>query len=290
MSYKYIIYKKQDNIARLTMNKPEKLNTYCWFGRGEDAAEFYAALDDAAQDDDVKVVIIEGAGRAFSAGHDLTKVGFIYGFGTGKPGERRPSQRIRLMKDKIGTDDWLKIFLHPKITVAKIHGYCVGGGILMVSLCDLAIAAEDALIGFTEQRLGFAGSGLPNINVLIATIGLKRALDLLLTGRMIDAKEAVAMGLINKAVEPSLLDEEVDKLTQALALLPRDGIAIGKATRHLAYDSLGLTHGFAQGYLTHTLMTNLRWENGEYNFFKERRNKGAKAGFHGRDIRYDGLV
>lgn len=290
MAYKYILYEKKGNIATITLNKPEKLNAFCFIGRGEDAADLYAGLEEAAQDDDVKVVIIEGAGRAFSSGHDLTKVGFIYGFGTGKPAERRPSQRIRLQKDKIGMDDWMKLFLHPKITIAKVHGYCIGGGLIIVNLCDLAIAAEDALFGFTEQRLGFAGSGIPNINVLIATIGLKRALHLLLTGRMIDGKEAERIGLVNKAVPPSKLEEEVNKEAQALTLLPRDGIAIGKATRHLIYDSMGLTQGFAQGYMSHTLFTNLRWEEGEYNFFKERRNKGAKAGFHGRDERFRGLV
>jgi len=290
MNYKYIIYEKEGNIARLTFNKPEKMNTYTFIGRGEDAAEIYDALDDAAEDDDIKVVILKGAGRAFSAGHDLTKVGFIYGFGT-KSEDRRPSQRIRLSMDKVGfADDFKKLFLHPKITIAQIHGYCVGGGLLFVQFCDMAIAAEDAQIGHTEQRLGFAGSGVPNITHLIMTIGLKRALDLLLTGRLVDGKEAETIGLVNRAVPADKLGEETDKLAKALALLPRDGIAIGKATRHLIYERLGLIDSFTHGYITHTMFTNLRWEPDEYNFFKERRDKGAKTGFHGRDERYAGLV
>ena len=84
---------------------------------------------------------------------------------------------------------------------------------------------------------------------------------------------------------------EVRKMATALALLPRDGIAIGKAHRHLIYDRLGLIADFIPGYISHTLFTNLRWEDDEYNFFKERRDKGsAKEAFKERDRRYEGLV
>lgn len=291
MDYQYIIYEKNENIARITFNKPEKLNTFNFIGKGEDAQELYNALDDAAKDDDIKVVILKGAGRAFCVGHDLTKVGFVYGMGTGQPDERRPSQRIRLHMDKGGLcDDFLSLFLHPKITIAQVHGHCIAGGLILALLCDLTVAAEDAQIGHTEQRLGFAGSGIPTVEILIATVGLKRALDLLVTGRVINGKEAAEIGLVTKAVPYEKLEEEVNKLSQAACLLPRDGIAIGKAHRHLAYESMGLIKGFAHGYITHTLFTNLRWESDEYNFFKERRDKGAKTAFHGRDDRYGTLV
>ena len=156
--------------------------------------------------------------------------------------------------------------------------------------CDLAVAAEDAIFGRPDHRLGFAGSGEPTISLLIATVGLKRALDLLLTGREFDAVEAERIGLINKVVPADKLEEETQNLAKALALMPRDGIAMGKATRHLIYDSMGLTAGFTPGYVSHTLFTNLRWEPDEYNFFKERKEKGAREGFHGRDERYAGLA
>src|SRR4030042_7084779 len=289
MSYKYILYEKEDNIARLTFNKPEKMNTYTYIGRGEDAAEIYSALDDAAEDDDVKVVIIKGAGRAFCVGHDLTKVGFVYGFGT-KSEDRRPSQRIRLNYDRRTLDAGLKLLHHPKITIAQTHGYVSGSGAVVFILgSDIAITSDDAQIGFTEQRLGFAGSGTSTA-ILIYHVGLKRALDLILTGRLISGEEAAKMGLVTKAVPADKLEEETEKVAEAMALLPRDGIAIGKATRHLIYDRLGMTGDFIQAYISHTMFTNLRWESDEYNFFKERRDKGAKAGFHGRDERYAGLV
>jgi enoyl-CoA hydratase len=287
MKYRYISYEKVVNIVTITLNKPEKLNAFQWLGRGEDAAEVWSAFQQAADDDDVKVIITKGAGRAFTVGHDLSTSGFLYGMGTGKAGERRPSQRIRLKYDKLAMDDnMMHVFLNPKITIAQLHGYCIGGGMYFPLLCDLALAAEDAQLGLTEQRLGFAGSGVLGITHLILHIGMKRALELLLTGKTISGKEAAEIGLVNKAVPPDKLEEETMKLAKAMALLPRDGIAIGKATRHLIYDRLGLISDFIPAYISHTLFTNLRWEPDEYNFFKERRDKGAKEAFHKRDERY----
>jgi len=284
MPYKYIIYEKDGNLAKITFNQPEKLNALGLVGRDEDAAEFYDALDDVEKDDDIKVVILKGAGRAFSVGHDLRKVGFVYGFGSGVAGEKqRPSQRIRLRKDKIGlADDLLRIFLCSKITIAQVHGYCVAAGLDIALLCDLVIAAEDTIIGRPEQRLGFAGSGFPSFQIMVANIGLKRTMDLVLTGREIAAKEAEQIGLINKAIPGEILEESVEKLAKALCLLPKDGIAIGKAMRHQVYSQMGLTN-LVPGYVSHTLFTNLQWAEGEFNFFKERRDQSAKGAFHKRD-------
>lgn len=289
--YKYILYEEDGNIARVTLNTPHNLNAMNLIGEGEEAKEFYHAYDRAAKNDDVKVVILKGAGRALTVGHDLTKVGFVYGFTTEK-GDRRPSQRMRLDMDRKALHDQLMtgVFLHPKITICQCHGYCYGGGMLFPLLMDLAVAAEDAQFGSVEQRLGFSGSGVPYITHLMLTVGLKRALDLLLTGRTISGKEAAEIGLVNKAVPIDQLEGEVDKLAKALTLLPRDGIAIGKANRHIIYERLGLCQSFIPGYISHTFFTNLRWEPDEYNFFKERKNKGAKAGFHGRDERFKGLT
>ncbi|MCX5999302.1 MAG: enoyl-CoA hydratase-related protein, partial [Chloroflexi bacterium] len=80
--YRYILYEAKDHIARITLNKPEKINAFQWLGRGEDAAEVWNGFQRAADDDDVKVIIIRGSGKGFTVGHDLTKVGFLYGFGT----------------------------------------------------------------------------------------------------------------------------------------------------------------------------------------------------------------
>ena len=156
----------------------------------------------------------------------------------------------------------------------------------LVNCCDLAIAAEDAQFARIEQRLGFAGASA-ELTLSIIHIGLKRTLGLMLTGDTIDGKEAERLGMINKAVPADQLEEEVNKVAEKICLLPRDGIALGKSIRHLTYDALQLTTGFTRSYVGHSFATNLRWEPDEYNFFKERRDKGAKEGFHGRDDRYE---
>ena len=255
--------------------------------------EFFAALTEAEDDDDVKVVIFKGAGPSFSSGHDLTEVGYVYGYGDGKKGEkkRRPSQRIRLKLDRFGLNEpRRRIFLCPKITIAQVQGYCAGEGTMVMTECDLTIAAEDAQIGHPEQRLGFAGSSIPTIPHLIMSIGMKRALYMLLTGSSMSGKEAEEVGLVTMAVPAANLDEEVDKLANAVTLLPRDGIAIGKATRHLLYDQLGLTAGYAAGYYSQTLFSNIVWEPDEYSFFIEKRTKGAEAALREVNERYTGLV
>lgn len=290
MGYKTLIYEKEGNAAKIILNRSEKRNVLDLIGMGEEAIEFFAAFDEAAEDDDVKVVILKGNGPCFCAGERLDTVYHVYGGGTGQPAERRPSQRIRLKLDQRFMDGFKKIFLHPKITVAQAHGYSFGIGTHLLLYCDFAIVAEDAQLGLIDQRLGCGGGGIPYIPILIVTVGMKRALDLLLTTRLFDGREAASMGLVTKAVPAERLEEEVDKIVKALCLMPRDGIAIGKATRQMVYDSLGLTAGFTQGYISHTMFTNLRWEPDEYSFLKQRRDTGLKGGLSGLHDRYAGLV
>ena len=291
MSSETLIYEKEDfeegSMVTLTMNKPETLNAL--------NIEFSREIDDALtkveQDDDVKVVVIKGAGKAFSAGYDLGRVYFVYGGGTGKPEDksRRPSQRSRLAYDRWRSESLRRIFLLDKITIAQVHGYCIGGGLYMSLCCDMTIAAEDAKIGHSEQRLGFSGA-MYVFPIEIALIGQKRARELLLTGKLIDGKEAERIGLVNQVVPADQLETETRKLARSMTLLPRDGIAIGKATARLAYDSMGLTSSFGQGYIGHTLFTNIRYEPGEFNFIKRRRDVGMREAFKERDARYKDLI
>ena len=291
MSSETLIYEKEDfeegSMVTLTMNKPETLNAL----NIEFSREIDEALTKVEQDDDVKVVVIKGAGKAFSAGYDLGRVYFVYGGGTGKAEDksRRPSQRSRLAYDRWRSESLRRIFLLDKITIAQVHGYCIGGGLYMSLCCDMTIAAEDAKIGHSEQRLGFSGA-MYVFPLEVALIGQKRARELLLTGKLIDGKEAERIGLVNQVVPADQLETETRKLARSMTLLPRDGIAIGKATARLAYDSMGLSSAFGQGYIGHTLFTNIRYEPGEFNFIKRRRDVGMREAFKERDARYKDLI
>jgi len=291
MSTNTLIYEKEDfeegSVVTLTMNKPETLNAL--------NIEFSREIDDALtmveEDDDVKAVVLKGAGKSFSSGYDLGRVYFVYGGGSGKKEDktRRPSQRSRLAYDRWRSESLRRIFNLSKITIAQVHGYCIGGGLYMSLCCDMTIAAEDAKIGHSEQRLGFSGA-MYAFPIEVMLIGQKRARELLLTGKLIDGTEAERIGLINQVVPADQLEAETRKLAQSMTLLPRDGIAIGKACARLAYDSMGLSSAFGQGYLGHTMFTNTRYEPEEFNFLKRRRDVGVKDAIRERDARYKDLI
>jgi enoyl-CoA hydratase len=291
MSSETLIYEKEDfeegSMVTLTMNKPDTLNAL----NIEFSREIDEAITKVEEDDDVKVVVFKGAGKSFSCGYDLGRVYFVYGGGTGKVEDktRRPSQRSRLAYDRWRSESLRRIFLLNKITIAQVHGYCIGGGLYMSLCCDMTIAAEDAKIGHSEQRLGFSGA-MYVFPIEVALIGQKRARELLLTGKLIDGTEAERIGLVNQVVAPDQLEAETRKLARSMTLLPRDGIAIGKATARLAYDSMGLSSAFGQGYIGHTLFTNIRYEEAEFNFIKRRRDVGMREAVRERDARYKDLI
>lgn len=288
MEFEKIICEKDGQIGRITLNWPEKLNPWNPDIRIGLSGGFTAALDYLEEDDDIKVVLIKGAGKCFSAGADLNLVGSPYGMGVKDMKEgrtRRPSQRIRLLTDTRMGNFFKRLFLYPKITIAQVHGHCIGIGVIIVNCCDLAIAAEDAEFSRRDQRLGFAGNAADFIQ-MVYNLGLKRSLGYLLTGEPIDGTEAARVGLVNKAVPFKELDKEATKLCESITLLPRDGIVMGKAMRELAYETLGLNTGLTQHHIGHAMFTNIRWEADEYNYFKKRLDDGSKSAFQGRDARY----
>ena len=185
MEYRYVIYEKAGEIAKITLNRPDKLNVIDFPGDGGIFDDLMAALDEAASDDELKVVIIKGAGRAFCAGHDLSRIYHVYEEKDKEPGKRRPSQRARLNTDRKWLEGHQKILLFPKVTIAQVHGHCIGEGAGIAEACDITIVADDAHISHAEQRLGFAGSGL-NLLPLFQMIGYKKARELVLTGRAMD--------------------------------------------------------------------------------------------------------
>jgi enoyl-CoA hydratase len=286
MKYKNIIYEKSDYIARITLNRPQTLNAMC----PELSDDISRAIKEVNEDDEVKVVIFKGAGRALSAGADLTKVGFVYGWKEPKPGKKtpRPSLRMRLHFDRrTFWEQSQELLLCHKLTIVQAHGYLLGASLDLFLNCDLIIASEGCKLGHVEERLGLAGNTISPI--LVLRCGLTRALELCITGKMINGKEASRIGLINRAVPADKLEAEVNELAQGLARFPRDGIALGKASRHFLYDIMGVTQGLTHSYIQHTMGTEISFEPDEFNFFKERRNKGAKTAAHQKHDFYTAL-
>ena len=286
MKYKNIIYEKSGYIARVILNRPKSLNAMC----PELNDEISMVIDEVNEDDDVKVVIFKGAGRALCAGADLNKVGFVYGWKEPKPGEKstRSNQRVRLHFDRrTFWEQCQQLLLCQKLTIAQAHGYLLGAGLNFFLNCDLLIASDDCKLGHVEERLGLAGLTIEPM--LVLRCGLTRALELCITGKMIDGKEACQVGMINRAVPADKLEVEVNELAEGLARYPRDGIALGKTSRHYLYDMMGLTQGLTHSYIMHTMTTNMHFEPDEYNFFRERRDRGVKDAAHGKHDFYEKL-
>lgn len=280
-----IVYEKDAaaKMVRITLNRPEKLNAL----KRQDWHELRDAVIQAEEDDDVKVVIFRGAGRAFCSGHDVGELGVMHGYGTGGPSERRPSQRARLLVDR--NSFWGRrgvyqtIFNCMKATIAQVHGYCFGGGVEIAIACDITVAAEDTL--FTHPGWRYIGP-TGELALWIATIGVKKTKEMMLTGIPIDAQEALRVGLVNKVVPMEKLEEETNKIADTIACMPFDGIVMGKAHFEAALDALGVGPGYTVGYLMHSLQTNIRYEPDEFNLFRERRNKGVKAAIREREAHY----
>ena len=277
MEYEFVLYEKDGHIAHITLNRPERLNAVS----PELVRDWDAAMHEAEEDDDIKVIIFKGAGRAFSAGADLTGVGFVYGMKEPKSGEKagRIPQRVKMKFDRnLFLEFHRRVLLCPKLTIAQMHEYCLGIAFNIVLHCDFLIASEDCRMGHVEERLGLGGMTISPIMVLRA--GLTRSMDLCLTGKMIDGLKAVEMGLINRAVPKDELDKEVRELAAGLALHPKDGIAIGKASRHMMYETMGVTKGLVEHFIMHSFQTNRVYDPDEYNFFKQRRDKGVREAAH----------
>jgi enoyl-CoA hydratase len=252
----------------------------------DDWQEVRKTITEAENDDNVKTIVFKGAGPAFGTGHYIPDIEKGHGW-TSQPKGRRPSQRQRLFHDRnlaLGAQSLMYGVLYCyKATIAQIHGYCYGGHIEFAANCDISIASEDAL--FTHAGYRYIGP-MGNIAYLILTMGAKKVKEMMLTGIPLTASEAFQCGLINRVVPRDKLDDEVDKIADAISAMPIDAIVMGKANFDLAMNILGVSAGQSAAYITHTLQTNIRYEPDEFNLFKSRRDKGVKGAIADREAKF----
>jgi enoyl-CoA hydratase len=275
-----ILVEKDGPVARLVLNRPEKHNAL----KFDELDTLVEALHEAEGDDNIKVIILKGRGPSFCSGHDYNDAVRSYGLETSESGAkpRRPSQRSRLMRDRKLGNNYMAFQYSLKPVIAQVQGWCTGAGLYLVELVDLAIAADDARFSHSEQRLGLAGNTW-HLNSQILTYGPKKARELLLLGDNFDGRAAERLGLVNQSVPHEQLEATVEDWARRIAQHPRDAIVTGKAMFQMALDSLGGSQQFYRGYVGHTLGTNLRLEEDEFNFLRERREKGTTAAFKDRN-------
>lgn len=209
MDYKHILTKLEDNIFTITFNRPESLNAFNW----RQQWEFNCVLQDANNDKDVRVVVITGTGRAFSAGLDLKE-------GMKDWGKPLSDRKLIEIPDLI-----IKHFTKP--VIAAVNGPAVGWGCTLSLLCDMRYAAESAYFSMRFVRVGLipeAGSPylLPRI------VGLAKAMELGLTARDISAEEAVKIGMVNAVYPDEELLPKVYETAKVIAEMPRMSIELAR--------------------------------------------------------------
>ena len=232
MSYLMIKYAKPEAIATITLNRPEKYNTL----RIEMLQEMENALMDANQDDAIKVIVLEGAGDSFCGGFDFS--GGIEHFDQIKEEGYDPGVDIHYVTNSFTSyiPKFMGLWRGLKPTIAKVHGYCVGGGSELALCADLVIASDDARFGTPYSRVwGCHLSGM-----WIYRLGLAKAKYYALTGEWISGKEAAKIELINFSYPLEELDQKVDELAEKLALIPLTQLMAMKLVVNQAYDNMGL--------------------------------------------------
>jgi enoyl-CoA hydratase/carnithine racemase len=260
----------------IVLDRPEKRNALTHAM----CEEMVSLIDDAGADDDVKVVVIRAEGPIFTAGFDITDPRSFEG-GSDEP----IRQRLRATQAKA---DWMASVLHAaRPVIVQVQGPCIGIGTMLVLVADFAIVADDAAFGFPEERFGSAGATWV-FPFLTMSIGLKRATELVMTGRRVGADEAARLGLVNRAVAVDDLAGETDELAAALCTLPRDGIAANRAAKRLLVGTIGHDACFGVHAAMHPHAERIARGDDEYDFIRSIERDGMRSAIDERNEVYRG--
>lgn len=220
----YVEYTVSDGVAELRLNRPEKLNAI----HGAMLNELATALTRAETDDGVRVIVVAGNGRAFSAGFDLD---------LGAPPEGVSKEEFLRAELRRDYDLIMRFWDCPKPTIASVHGYCLGSSMEIAAVCDMTIAASDCRFGAPEVCYG---SGIVCL-VLPWVVGLKKAKEMLLTGANdFDANYALGCGLINRVVEPANLQNETARLARQIAVNDQLAVKLTKRAINAGWETAGM--------------------------------------------------
>ena len=223
-------------VGRITLNRPEKMNALS----EELLYELNEALHDMEADSDVRVIIVRGEGRTFSAGYDLTPSrggadAVVRSHKQRDAKDRRLMMGLRTGMQQI-TDIHMYFWNMAKVTIAQVHGYAIAGGCELAMMADLVVAAEDAQLGHPGVRLGTSRTGV----IWPLVIGMRKAKELYYTGDNVTGKEAEEIGMINYAWPLEELDERTLAFADRLAIMSADHLAILKVNMNRFYENMGI--------------------------------------------------
>ena len=214
-------------VRRITLNRPEKRNAL----NNRLRAEIFATLEAHDRDPAVRLTIVRGAGPAFSAGYDLSADNRIdQPYHTAGGLGQWPRHVV---------DGWFRIWDLAKPVIAQVHGYCLAGGTELATACDLVYVAEDAQIGYPPVR----SMSSPDMAWHVWLLGMRRAMEAMLTGDSMTGTEAVEAGFANRAFPADRLEEEVLTIAARVAKVPPDLQALNKRVVHRAMEAMGMRDG-----------------------------------------------
>jgi enoyl-CoA hydratase len=218
-------------VRRITLNRPEKRNALNHPLRGQ----LLQALREGDQDRNVRVQIVNGAGPSFSAGYDL---------GGGNDGEEMPfyTPGGEGAWPRHVTESWMSIWDLAKPVIAQVHGYCLAGGSELATGCDLVYVAEDAQMGYPAVRFG-----VPDMHFHAWFVGMRKAMEMMVTGDSISGIEAVELGWANNAFPVEELDDRVLEIATKIAKMPADIVQLNKRIVHRGMEAMGLRTAIRAG-------------------------------------------
>ncbi|HEV7762411.1 MAG TPA: enoyl-CoA hydratase-related protein [Acidimicrobiales bacterium] len=218
-------------VRRITLNRPAKRNALNHPLR----RRLFAALHEADADRDVRVTVVRGAGSCFSAGYEL---------GDGNVGEEMPyfTPGGEGQWPRHVTEGWMSIWDLAKPVIAQVHGYCLAGGSELATGCDLVYVAEDARIGYPAVRFG-----VPDMQFHAWFMGMRSAMEMMVTGDAISGTEAARLGWANRAFPEADLEDRVLEVAERITHVPADMVQLNKRTVHRAMDVMGLRAAIRSG-------------------------------------------
>jgi len=248
MAYENIIFEKEENIAVITFNRPEAMNAL----NNQTRAEFRSAIDEVAADDEIKVLILTGSGKAFVAGSDIKE------FNATTPYMAHNIMRLGEMVEKL-----------EKPVIAAVNGFCLGGGNEIAMGCDIIIASEKAKFGQTEINIGIipGGGGTQRLPRLI---GACRAKELIFTGDIIRAEEADRLGLVNRVVPMDELMPTAKELAKKIATKSAAALKLAKTAINRGMQT-NLESGLKYEYELYSMSLSLEDKTEGVNAFLEKR-------------------
>lgn len=275
MDFRTILYEKLGAVLRITTNRPHVLNAQSRVMLLELDEAFRRAMDDG----DVRAVIVAGAGEHFSAGHDIGSPEELEDQQAHPIGAGLPENLKRLSELYLETTlRWRDL---PKPTIAQVQGYCIMGGLMLASCCDLIVAAEDAV--FADRSVRWGGAHVQYFS-MPWDLGPRKAKEYLFTGDYVDAQAALRLGLVNRVVPRAALAPETLKLAQRIALQDPFALKLAKASVNETLDIQGQRRAIEAAFKNYMLTIPHRQLLGTYG--AEARAKSVKERIQTRDRKF----